>query len=158
MSLGLLLIICFLGILILFLLFWVIHHFMRIRSQGTLQTFPSLEKVQSYGEERRREARVKVNWSVSMETSEGVLEAELKNISLGGAFICCKKPLPVGEVFNLTLMAPENEPLKATAKVVWSNEHLPEEKVIHRGMGVQFLQMSSRHIELVKKILEKESQ
>ncbi|MGQ9510172.1 MAG: PilZ domain-containing protein [Thermodesulfobacteriota bacterium] len=153
MNLGFLLIICFLGILFLFLIFWVIHHFLKIKGQTPLSPSSSLEEIQSRGEERRREVRLKVNWSVTMETPEGVVEAELKNISLGGAFICCKKPLPVGEIFNLTLIVPENEPLKATAKVVWTNEHLSEEKVIHRGMGIQFLKMSDRHIELVKKVL-----
>jgi hypothetical protein len=34
-----------------------------------------------------------------METPEGTIEAEAKNISLGGAFISCEKPLPMGHVF-----------------------------------------------------------
>ncbi len=74
------------------------------------------------------------------------------NISLGGAFICCKKPLPMKEVFRLTMMVPENEPLMATAEVVWSNANVPEEKIVNRGMGVRFIKMSDRHIQVVQEL------
>ena len=87
-----------------------------------------------------------------METSEGVIGAEVRNISLGGAFICCKRPLPMGEVFRLTLMGADKDPLTAIAKVVWSNVNVPNEKVINRGMGVRFIKMSDRHIQLVRQL------
>jgi uncharacterized protein (TIGR02266 family) len=89
-----------------------------------------------------------------METSDGTIEAEIKNISLGGAFICSKKPLPIGEVFRLTMMGPDNEPVIATAQVVWSNVNVPDEKVINRGMGVRFIKMSERHIRLVRQLFQ----
>jgi len=89
-----------------------------------------------------------------METPDGTIEAEIRNISLGGALICCKKPLPIGEVFRLTMIGPNNEPVVATAQVVWSNVNVPDEKVINRGMGVRFIKMSDRHIQLVGQILK----
>jgi hypothetical protein len=52
----------------------------------------------------------------------------------------------------MTMIGPENEPVIATAQVAWSNANMPEEKVINRGMGVRFIKMSDRHIELVKQI------
>jgi c-di-GMP-binding flagellar brake protein YcgR len=85
-----------------------------------------------------------------METADGALELKVKNISLGGAFLCCNKPLPMEKVFDLSIMGPDMEPMKATAQVVWSNVNVPEDKVINRGMGVRFLKMSDRHIQLVR--------
>jgi c-di-GMP-binding flagellar brake protein YcgR len=81
--------------------------------------------------------------------------AELRNISLGGAFICCEKPFPTGQVFYLTMLGPDNTPLTATAVVVWSNANLPDEKVIYRGMGVRFINMSDRHLEVVRQVFQK---
>lgn len=81
-------------------------------------------------------------------------EAELKNISLSGALICCKQPLPTGEVFHLTMMGPDNQPVMTTAKVVWSNVNVPDEEVINRGMGIRFIDISDRHIQLVRQILQ----
>jgi hypothetical protein len=51
-------------------------------------------------------------------------------------------------------MGPDNEPMKATAQVVWSNANVPEEKVINRGMGIRFIKMSDRHIQLVRQIFQ----
>jgi hypothetical protein len=47
-----------------------------------------------------------------------------------------------------------NEPVPATAKVVWSNVQVPDEKVVNRGMGVRFLKMSDRHIQLVRNLFQ----
>ena len=80
------------------------------------------------------------------------MEGGVKNMSLGGAFICCEKPLPLGEVFRLTLMGPDKESLTATAAVVWSNANIPT--VINRGMGVRFIKMSDRHIQLVRQLFQ----
>jgi uncharacterized protein (TIGR02266 family) len=92
---------------------------------------------------------------VSIETPEGTIDAEVKNISLGGAFIGCKKPLPIGQFFSLTMTAPNNEPVTATAEVVWSNENFPEDKVVNRGMGVRFIKMSERHLQIVRQLFPK---
>jgi len=72
----------------------------------------------------RKEPRVDVNW-LSRWTPRGFLGGRNKNVSLGGAFVCCRKPLPVGEVFRLTMIAPDGEPITASAEVVWSNASLP---------------------------------
>lgn len=137
-----------------FLLALVVYYLWKVRIGSDLDYQPSLKLPQSVGEQKRKHPRSDINWPVSMETSDGTIEAEVKNISLGGAFICCKKPLPIGEVFRLTMMGPDNEPVIATAQVVWSNVNVPDEKVINRGMGVRFIKMSERHIQLVRQIFQ----
>jgi c-di-GMP-binding flagellar brake protein YcgR len=121
-------------------------------NRSDLDSLASAKLRQNAAEEKRQHPRVDINWPVSIETAYGTIEAEVRNISLGGAFICCKKPLQLRKVFRMTMIGPENEPLIATAQVAWSNANMPEEKVVNRGMGVRFIKMSDRHIELVKQI------
>jgi len=138
-----------------FVLALVVYYFSKALISSDLDYHTTSVKLsEPVGEQKRKHPRANINWRVSMETSEGTIVAEVRNISLGGAFICCNKPLPVGEVFHLTMMGPDNEPLAATAEVVWSNVHIPDEKVINRGMGVRFIKMSARHIQLVQQLLK----
>jgi hypothetical protein len=135
-----------------FLVIWIVKYFWKMSNRSDLDSLASAKLRQNAAEEKRQHPRVDINWPVSIETAYGTIEAEVKNISLGGAFICCKKPLQLRKVFRMTMIGPENEPVIATAQVAWSNANMPEEKVINRGMGVRFIKMSDRHIELVKQI------
>ena len=146
------LIVCSLG----FVLVWIVYYFWKEHNRYDLDSPTSAKLSQRAGEERRKQPRVNINWPVSMETPDGMINAEIKNISLGGAFICCKKPLPIGQVFPLTMIGPDNEPVMATAEVAWSNINVPNEKVINRGMGVRFIKMSDRHIQLVRQLFQED--
>jgi uncharacterized protein (TIGR02266 family) len=137
------------------ILVFYVYHFLRGRGGSGRDYSPPVNVHQRGGAERRQHPRTDVHWAVSMETSDGTIDAEVKNISLGGAFICCKKPFPIGQVFSLTMTGPENEPVIATAEVVWSNANVPDEKVINRGMGVRFIKMSERHLQLVRQLFQK---
>jgi uncharacterized protein (TIGR02266 family) len=129
--------------------------FMKVGGRFGLDEQPSVSLPQRAGVESRQHPRTHVHWPVSMETPEGTIEAEVQNISLGGAFILCQKPLPIGHVFKLTMIGPDKEPVIATAQVVWSNVKMPDEKVIHRGMGVRFIKMSERHLQIVRELFKK---
>ena len=144
------LIVCF----VTAVLIWFVYHFLKVHNHSDLNYRTSMKLPQNVGEEKRNHPRADINWPVSMETSDGTIEGEAKNISLGGAFICCNKPLPLGQVFRLTMIGPDHEPVIATAEVVWSNVSVPEGKVINRGMGVRFIKMSDRHIQLVRQIFK----
>jgi hypothetical protein len=135
------------------LVMWGVHHFWKVGTHSDLDSYTSVRLPQNVREEKRNQPRVDINWPVSMETSDGIVVAEVKNISLSGAFICCTKPLPLTDLFRMTMIGPNNEPVAATAEVVWSNVNVPDGKVINRGMGVRFMQMSDRHIQLVRQIL-----
>jgi len=135
-----------------FILALVVYYFLKVHIASDLDYHTSVKLSQDVGKQRRKHPRANINWPVSMETSNGTIVAEVKDISLGGAFICCKQPVPLGEVFHLTMTGPDNEPVTATAEVVWSNVNVPNEKVINRGMGVRFIKMSDRHIQLVRQI------
>jgi uncharacterized protein (TIGR02266 family) len=147
-NIGFWAIICFFG----FIVAWAAYSFLKFRQPSELHYFPSVGLAKKAGKEIRQHPRAEINWRVSIETPGGTITATVINISLGGAFICCEKPFAAGEVFDLTMTGPDNEPLIATAKVVWSNMNVPDEKVVNRGMGVRFMKMSDRHLQLVKQI------
>jgi hypothetical protein len=144
-------IICFVGIVVLS----VAYYFWKFHSSSDFDYHTSVVKShQKVGEEKREHPRADIDWSAWTETADGTIDLKVKNISLAGAFLCCKKPFPLEKVFNLTMMGPDNEPMKATAQVVWSNANVPEDKVINRGMGIRFIKMSDRHIQLVRQIFQ----
>ena len=136
-------------------LVYYVYNFMKSGDRPTLDSQPPVRSPRRIEAERRQHPRIDVNWPVSIETPEGTIDAEVRNISLGGAFIGCKKPLPIGQGFSLTITGPDNEPVIATAEVVWSNANVPEDKVINRGMGVRFIKMSERHLQIVRQLFPK---
>jgi uncharacterized protein (TIGR02266 family) len=138
------------------LVVWVVWYFWKTGDRSDRDSLTSAKLRQNAGAERRQHPRIDINWPVSMETPEGTIDAQIKNISLGGAFIGCKKPLPIGHAFSLTMTGPDNEPITATAEVVWSNENVPEDKVVNRGIGVRFIKMSERHLQIVRQLFPKE--
>jgi hypothetical protein len=89
--------------------------------------------------ERRLHTRAPIRLPVSIRTAEGSITAETRDISVGGAFICCTHPLPLREKFPLAIALPHGGSLTLFAEVVWSNTNVPHEQIVHRGMGVRFL-------------------
>ncbi|MBS3906294.1 MAG: PilZ domain-containing protein [Syntrophaceae bacterium] len=141
-------------VLVVFVLIVVVYSFLKRQNGSGLDYPKSVKPPQNVGKEMRVHPRANVNWPVSIETPDGTIKAEVKDISLGGAFICCEKLLPVGEAFQAIMIGPDNESFAATAKVVWSNANVPDEKVINRGMGVRFIKISDRHIQLVRQLFK----
>ena len=81
--------------------------------------------------DKRRTPRVQVNYPVTMQLSEETIRGEVKNLSSGGAYIDCEKPLASGEIFDMSIHMQDKAISPSTqAQVVWSSSH---------GMGVKFL-------------------
>lgn len=90
-------------------------------------------------EEKRRHPRVSVSWPARLKMPDESLQVQLKDISLGGAFVVCPNPLPLSEKFRISIEPPKQTPLELNAEVVWSNANVPEDKIINRGMGIRFI-------------------
>ena len=85
---------------------------------------------ESVKEERRRYPRTQINWPVTIGTAEVAMVGETKNVSSGGVFICCEKPLAPNEIFNMSISIPERgSALVGKAEVIWTTRS---------GMGVMF--------------------
>ncbi len=90
-------------------------------------------------EEKRRHRRVRVTWPVAIDTVDGSIKVETKDLSPGGAFLACENPLPIGKQFRLTIELPDGYPLTLFSEVVWTNANVPNDKIVCRGMGIRFL-------------------
>jgi Tfp pilus assembly protein PilZ len=133
------------------IIFWFFHTFIK-RKLGAEQTVQLVNKSrQLNGKEMRRHPRMEVAWPAAMEIRHGSIKVRLKDISLGGAFVICRESIPLKEKFRLYVEAPDEETFALNAEVVWSNMNVPEEKIIHRGMGIRFIQ----NTEAARKRLEK---
>jgi len=91
-------------------------------------------------EDKRRDPRISTVWPVLMETSRGVIKAKIKDLSLGGAFIACRDPLPLKKRFSLIINRPDQRPLTLVCEVIWSNSNVPDDKIVTRGMSIKFIQ------------------
>ena len=132
------------------IIFWFFHLFIK-RRLGADQSFQATggsSKVN--GEEMRRHPRLELSWAAAMELGHGSIKVRLRDISLGGAFVICREPIPPATRFRLYLEPPGQDTFALNAEVVWSNMNVPKEKVIHRGMGVRFVQNTDaarKHLE-----------
>jgi Tfp pilus assembly protein PilZ len=92
-----------------------------------------------YGD-RRTYPRADVRWPVSAVTPEGTIYGETKNLSMLGAFICCREPLRLNEIVALTIDIPGTEhSLTVRAKVIWLNGCAGEDEASSNGVGVRFI-------------------
>ena len=88
-----------------------------------------------------------------MTTSNGLVDGQTQNISLGGAFVVCQNPLPLTQQFSLTISAPSQDSLALNAEVVWSNINVPEDKIINRGMGVRFIRNTEKDRQRLNQVI-----
>jgi Tfp pilus assembly protein PilZ len=122
------------------LMIWFVAIYMKRRvgpdqySSGAV----SLQKVS--WEEKRQQPRVSVSWKASIESDAGTANAQVKDVSHGGAFVVCKNPLELKSRLRITLTPLDQDPLKLNAEVVWSNVNVPADKIINRGMGIRFIE------------------
>jgi len=122
------------------IIFWFFHSFIkrRLGAEQSGQLFNSSHKIS--GEEMRRHPRLEISWPAVVEISHGSIKVRLKDISLGGAFVICEESIALKEKFRLYVEVPDEDTFALNAEVVWSNLNVPKEKVIHRGMGIRFVQ------------------
>ena len=119
---------------------WFLRKFIKRRTAANQANAISASASQTSWEEKRKHPRVAVSWPAQIETSNGQIDVQLRDISLGGAFVVCQNPLPLSQQFLLIINAPNQDPLALNSEVVWSNINVPEDKIINRGMGVRFIQ------------------
>ena len=100
----------------------------------------------------RQHQRAKVSWPVTIQTAEGTIERVTYNISPHGAFIRGLSPLELHEVVDMTISGPDQF-ITVKARVVWSSNQIPPEEDMPRGMGVEFINISAEHRELISSLV-----
>ncbi len=94
---------------------------------------------------RREYARVDVSWPVSIFAGAGLIEGEVKNISLGGALINCQSLPELEETFSLTIEIPNYLfPVTARVKKVRLNIYDSEtdQTSVSYELAVRFIDIS----------------
>jgi hypothetical protein len=121
-------------------LFWFIGVYLKKRvGPGISAKATAASALRINWEEKRVQPRLSVSWNASFATPHGPGHAQLKDISLGGAFVVCPAPMPLSDRFQIVIELPDGTSLALNAEVVWSNANVPAEMIVNRGMGVRFI-------------------
>jgi Tfp pilus assembly protein PilZ len=126
------------------ILFWFVSMYLkkRLTPDQSAQDYTPSTKIS--WEEKRRHPRIAISWQASIETSDQTDNAQIKDISLGGAFVVCSEPLALNAMFKISIRIPNQEPLRLKAEVVWSNRNMSAERVVNRGMGIRFIKNTEK--------------
>lgn len=139
----------FIFTVVFFLVFFTVYFFRPRKDDRIIPD--SLERELIDPEDIPLPHRAEPNWPASLETSMGkTAEASITSVTHGSAFIKTTAKMSIGEKFQLTIHLPDRSPLQLRAEVIWSNMHLPPEKVVNRGMGVRFIEVGEDAICLVR--------
>ena len=108
------------------------------------------------GIERRLHPRILVKWPAVVETPQGSLEGETKDISVDGAFIFCSKEPEIGENFPIVLKPSEQRTISVVGEKIWSGSFTIDNRTVY-GMGVQFIHISPEDRNYIADLIEKSS-
>ena len=123
-----------------FVLFWFIGVYLKKRVGPSISAkATAASALRINWEEKRAQPRLSVSWNATFAAPHDPGRAQLKDISLGGAFVLCPAPLPLSDRFQIVIELPDRTPLALNAEVVWSNANVPSDMIVNRGMGVRFI-------------------
>jgi hypothetical protein len=105
---------------------------------------PSTGSGNAAGDALRSAKRIECLWPARVESGGRQMEALLVTLGLAGAFVNCRRPLPVGRALRILIADPpgRSAPIALTGTVTWNNAGVADEEVVHRGMGVRFVDLS----------------
>ncbi len=109
---------------------------------------------------RREYSRVEVSWPVSIYTTAGLIDGELKNISIGGALITCRSLPDLDETFQVTIEIPDYLfPIAAKVKKVRLNVYDSESEKTPPSydLAVRFMDMSLEDRKLFHEAIDRAS-
>jgi c-di-GMP-binding flagellar brake protein YcgR len=99
-------------------------------------------------EDHRVHPRANLRWHVSVQRGGEVTEGVTKDISEGGAYVCCANPLGPNEVLDMVINAPDKL-LNVKAEVVWASMSGLDDEITPRGMGVRFLNIGDEEKRII---------
>ena len=91
----------------------------------------------------REYSRVEVSWPVMLHTAEGLIDGELRNASVEGALIHCKRLTDLNEVLEISIEIPGSAlPVMAIAEIIRSDTHNSRSASPSCELAVRFIEMS----------------
>jgi hypothetical protein len=120
-------------------IFWFVFVYLKRRMTTNSSYQGIATETQVSWEEKRSHPRVELYWSAEIEGWGPDTEIQLKDVSLGGAFVVCQEPPDLPHHFKIKINFPDAGSVSLNAVVVWSNFNMSSEKVVNRGMGIKFV-------------------
>jgi len=124
--------------------FWFVSMYLKKRLASDQAAQGYTPSTKTSWEEKRRHPRIAISWQAFIEISGQTDSVQLKDISLGGAFVVCAEPLALNDKLKISIRIPNQEPLRLNAEVVWSNRNVPADRIVNRGMGVRFIENTDK--------------
>jgi len=104
--------------------------------------------------ERRKFPRVEVTWPVTLLTSQGPIQGEVMDISLGGAFVQCNEQPDFNETFRMIIKIPHSRQfIRVTARIARSNIYNPDDADELLGIGVRFVEISDDDRQYIREMV-----
>lgn len=75
-------------------------------------------------------------------TDSGVIQAETRNITVNGIFICCEDRLRLNQIFPVRISPPNEQALEVKGRVIWSDRYAVEGQDSYYAMGICFVKIS----------------
>ena len=124
-------------------IFWFVFVYLKRRVTSDPLNQSVSTAVQISREEKRRHPRIGIEWPAAIQGLRQNTAVQLKDISLGGAFVVCREPPELPDQFKISITLPDEGDVALNAVMIWSNFNMPEEKVVNRGMGIRFINNQS---------------
>lgn len=135
-----------------FLVFFVVYFFRPKKDNRIIAK--NLEREFIDPEDLVLPHRAEPDWPAVIKTTSGeTAEVNIASITHGSGFIESPIRLAIGEKFQLTIHAPDRDPLVLKAEVTWSNMHLPAEKVLNRGIGMRLIEAGEDAVCLINETI-----
>jgi hypothetical protein len=106
--------------------------------------------------ERRTRPRTEVRWRVTIETVQGTIDGETRNVSSDGLLVCCEEPLRLQESYRIAILPPGHSAIGVVGKVVWSDVYGMDKDAVF-GMGVCLVEVSERDRRLLEEAFSRPS-
>ena len=104
--------------------------------------------------ERRYYPRIKVKLPVVRIAGKDLIDAEIEDLSLGGAFIRCSVMLNGKDNFHMVISA-QGRLISVTGEVVWKDVQKLNNQTRFRGMGVRFRQLLIGDRQFIRDVIAK---
>ena len=105
--------------------------------------------------DKRRHHRITVSWPVTMLTTQGPIEGEVKDISLGGTFVYCQEHPNANETFRMVIKTTHaHQFIIANARIARSNIYNPDDANTVPGVGIRFISLSEEDQRFISALVE----
>ena len=103
-------------------------------------------------QERRNYPRVKIKLPVVKMAGDGLLSGEIRDLSMGGAFIRCREAFDTKEKFHMVITA-KGRLMSIIGEVVWQDVNKSSNKSTFQGVGVQFHHIFSGDRQFLRELI-----